>query len=570
MKPFTSSLASENPDIAAEWHPTDNGDLTPDKIAPHSNKKVWWQCPAGHSYLTTPDKRTGRGAGCPYCSGKSVLAGYNDLATKAPHLAEEWDIDRNSPLTPQSVAANSHKRVWWKCSACGHEWQATVNDRFRNRGCPVCAVSTRTEKRLKTMLKPGVNDLASQRPDLLPEWSDKNTDINPADLMINSSYKAWWKCSVCGHEWQATISNRAINQSGCPKCMRFKGTSFPEQALFYYLNKVYPLTENSYKGLFDSSKMELDIFIPEINTGIEYDGIAWHSNERSRARDKRKYQVCVKAGINLIRISEAIDSQADSCDFFVYRQDSTSRSLDDAISKALRCCGIDSADVDTERDRSRIMAQYITILKGKSIAEKYPDAVKEWDTEKNGGITADMVNSTSNRVYWWKCEKGHAYRSSPANKLPYNYGCPYCSNHQLLPGFNDLETEYPELAKEWDYEKNDPVKPSDIISGTRRKYWWICPHGHSYSAQPNNRVRGKTGCPVCSNQQVLKGYNDLASTHPEIAAMWDSEKNNDLSPESVTAGSNKKAWWICVHGHSFQKQIAQYVKHPICPVCSKR
>ena len=570
MKSLSFSLASEFPDIANEWHPTKNGDLTPDRIAPHSNKKVWWLCPNGHDYIKTVDQRTGRGYGCSYCSGKQVLAGYNDLATKEPSLAAEWDYDHNYPLTPQTVTSNSHKRVWWKCSSCGHEWQATVNARYRNRGCPACAVSKRTASRLQTMLKPGINDLASQRPDLVLEWSSRNKGSTPKDYTINSSYRAWWKCPTCGNEWQATISNRATNNSGCPRCMKHKGTSFPEQALYYYFKMVYPNAVNGYREWFGSSKMELDLYIPDIRTGVEYDGKAWHSNKHSRARDEKKYKACQENNIRLIRVSEIQDSNASFCDTLVIRKDSTSKALDDAITEAFWHCGVMTLSVDTERDRAEIMMLYITSLKEKSIAANYPDAVKEWDVEKNNGITADMVNASSPVNYWWKCEKGHSYRSTPANKLPYNYGCPYCSNHKLLQGFNDLATKEPAMASEWDYDKNYPLKPSEVKYVSNQKVWWICPKGHSYSASISNRLYGKTGCPICSNHQILKGYNDLKTTNPEIAVMWDPEKNKAITPDSVFSGSNKIAWWRCAEGHSYKKMICQQVKYPLCPICEYR
>ena len=570
MKALKTSLASEYPDIAKEWHPTCNGDLTPDTVAPRSNKKVHWLCPNGHTYITTPDHRTGRSAGCPYCSGKKVLAGYNDLSTIVPSLAAEWDYNRNLPLTPQAVTSNSHKKVWWKCPTCGHEWQATVNDRYRKRGCPACAVSIRTATRLKTMLKPGVNDLASQRPDLVSEWSIRNDDAKPEDFTINSKYMAWWKCSVCGNEWQASIHNRTINNSGCPKCMRYTGTSFPEQSLYYYFKKMFPDAVNGYKDCFGSSKMELDLYIPDINTGIEYDGQAWHSSRHSKTREKKKYNLCQANNIRLIRISEIQDNEERFCDELVIRKDLSSKSLDDAITEVFMYCGVMTICVDTERDRPNIMLQYITMIKDKSIAQNYPDAVAEWDIEKNGGLTADMVVATSNEKYWWKCEKGHSYQSTPANKLPYNYGCPYCSNHRVLPGFNDLETRYPDLAKEWDYEKNKPRKPSEILYSTTAEYWWICPKGHSYSVSPGRRIKQSSGCPFCVNRLVLKGYNDLATTNPEIAAMWDYEKNKDITPDSVTSGSDKEAWWRCDYKHSFKKTVRLQVISPSCPVCEYR
>ena len=87
------SLFSEYPDLASEWDYDKNEKLTPQTIAPHSNKKVFWICSNGHSYECTPDKRVGRGQGCPYCSGKKVLAGFNDIATVCPELLVDWDYE---------------------------------------------------------------------------------------------------------------------------------------------------------------------------------------------------------------------------------------------------------------------------------------------------------------------------------------------------------------------------------------------------------------------------------------------------------------------------------------------
>ena len=84
-----ASLMDLFPEIAKEWDYTKNKNDKPEEVAPHSNKKFWWLCPAGHEYQTTVDKRTGRGDSCPYCSGKKVLTGYNDLQSQNPQLASE-------------------------------------------------------------------------------------------------------------------------------------------------------------------------------------------------------------------------------------------------------------------------------------------------------------------------------------------------------------------------------------------------------------------------------------------------------------------------------------------------
>lgn len=133
-------LSEADPELAKQWHPTKNGDLTPADVAVGSGRRVWWKCPdcGGEWAATVADRASGRG--CPYCAGKKVLAGFNDLATKRPDLADEWHPTKNGDLTPRDVADGSEKKVWWKCNRCGHEWKAAIASRARSRrGCPKCA-----------------------------------------------------------------------------------------------------------------------------------------------------------------------------------------------------------------------------------------------------------------------------------------------------------------------------------------------------------------------------------------------------------------------------------------------
>ena len=117
---------------------------------PHTKRKVWWRCPQGHAYPASVGDRTAKHSGCPYCAGKKVLAGFNDLATTHPQLAGQWHPDLNTPLTPQMVAAGSHKQVWWICPE-GHVWKASVYSRAgrQQRGCPVCAGAVNGKRKLR-------------------------------------------------------------------------------------------------------------------------------------------------------------------------------------------------------------------------------------------------------------------------------------------------------------------------------------------------------------------------------------------------------------------------------------
>ena len=201
-----SDLLTLNPSLASEWNYDKNGDLRPENFTINSGKKVWWKCKKGHEWQATIFNRN-NDRGCPICSNKQILKGYNDLATINPKLAREWNYERNGDVKPEDVSTNSNKKVWWKCSK-GHEWQAIIANRNKGIGCPYCSGRYAIQ---------GENDLATINPKLASEWNyKKNGNLKPEDFTANSGKKVWWKCAK-GHEWQATIANRN-NGSGCPYC----------------------------------------------------------------------------------------------------------------------------------------------------------------------------------------------------------------------------------------------------------------------------------------------------------------------------------------------------------------
>ena len=205
--PGFNDLASQYPDLAAQWHPTRNGDLTPDQVLCGSNRRVWWQCPQGHQWSAIVKSRT-EGAGCPYCASRQVSAGFNDLAARFPHLAQEWHPEKNGRLTPRDVVPGSRRKVWWQC-AKGHVWQAAIASRaVDGAGCPVCAGK---------QVAAGENDLATLFPHLAQQWDRaRNGAMTPETVSPYSNRKAWWVCAL-GHRWQAAVSARA-GGSDCPYC----------------------------------------------------------------------------------------------------------------------------------------------------------------------------------------------------------------------------------------------------------------------------------------------------------------------------------------------------------------
>ncbi len=138
-----NDLAALYPALAAQWHPTLNGALGPEDVTACSNRRVWWSCELGHVYRATVASRTIRDGGCPYCAGRRVLPGFNDLAAVEPELAEQWHPTLNGPVGPDMVTCGSRRKVWWQCPE-GHSWQAVVYSRTGSTrsGCPVCAGRT--------------------------------------------------------------------------------------------------------------------------------------------------------------------------------------------------------------------------------------------------------------------------------------------------------------------------------------------------------------------------------------------------------------------------------------------
>lgn len=204
--PGMTDLATINPKLANEWHPTKNRKFKPSDVTVFSGKKVWWTCEKGHEWQATIINRS-KGKGCPYCSGRLPINGLTDLASVNPPLAKWWNYQKNGGLKPSDVAAFSNKMVWWRCDK-NHEWRSTILNRSNGNGCPYCAGKVSI---------PGITDLATVNPKLAKEWHPiKNGNLKPIDVTTSSGKKVWWLCDK-GHEWQVRIADRHYG-TGCPYC----------------------------------------------------------------------------------------------------------------------------------------------------------------------------------------------------------------------------------------------------------------------------------------------------------------------------------------------------------------
>lgn len=299
----SNSLAYVYPELAIQWVFNKNKGITPDKIYARSSKKVWWKCPEGDDHIWKSQiKSRAKGIGCPICSGRKV-ARSNSLATKFPEISSWFHKTKNGALTQSDITPYSNKLVWWQCpEGDDHEWQATVANVVNGSTCPICMGRKITE----------TNNLATMYPSLMDEWNYDKNSIDPSSISPGSKEKVWWICKRNNeHEWYATIKDRTAKASGCPICSIKLNVS--ETKMLEIIKAILPNQEilYRYKPTW-LQRMELDVFIPSENVGIEYQGIQhfmpidFFGGEETYIeqvkRDKLKKELCYNKGVTLVEV----------------------------------------------------------------------------------------------------------------------------------------------------------------------------------------------------------------------------------------------------------------------------
>lgn len=372
-------ITESHPQVAAQWHPTLNGDLLVGSVTSGTDRKAWWIGPCGHEWGAIVNVRTKQNQGCPFCAGKRVLKGFNDLASVAPEIASQWHPSKNLELQSSQIIAGSGKKAWW-LGACGHEWFAQIKDRVQKKtGCPVC---------IGRLIVPGVNDLATTHPDLSNYWDSDKNKLTLNEVVSGSKQKAYWKCPQ-GHEFYRAICDISIKTTG-------------------YCSECSPKT--------------------------------------------------IVAGMN-------------------------------------------------------------------DLATKFPEVAKEWHPVKNGDLKPESVSSESHEKVWWIGECSHEFMSSIRNRAKKKTGCTVCLNQEILVGFNDLATTNPALAKEWHPTKNESLTPQDIVAGSSKKVWWLCSKNHEWESFVSGRHGKGYGCPHCNATQYVskpeQAIADFIASHGFVVKQSD-------------------------------------------------
>ena len=379
---------------------------------------------------------------------------FVSLAEARPDLAKEWNYEKNGDLKPEDVSCGSCKKVWWKLpydvpnnyqvehlrgKHFDFEWEAGIDNRIRGTNCPFLCQNPKAWR--------GFNDLATTNPILAGEWDYKlNIGLTPSDVTANSGKNVWWHLQYdipndymvenlrgkrVDFRWQAAVSDRN-NGNGCP---------------FLAGKAVWP-------------------------------------------------------GFNDLRTTN-------------------------------------------------------------------PELAKQWHPTKNGELTAVQVTASSNKKIWWllpydvpmeysiKHLRGKHFdfewKTTISHRTGnYGTGCPYLNGKAVWPGFNDLQTVNPELAKQWHPTKNGELTAMQVTASSNKKVWWLYSYDDpktgkhfdfEWEAIVSSRNKG-TGCPFLTGKAVWPGFNDLQTVNPELAKQWHSTKNGCLKPTQVTAKCWQKVWWL--------------------------
>jgi hypothetical protein len=542
------------PGIAKQWHPVKNGNLTPDKFRPASNKKVWWLCHKGHEWQALIINRC-RGDNCPYCSGKRASKEYN-LSVIRPELAKQWHPTKNGGLTPDKVTPGSGKIAWWICDK-GHEWQASIRERNSGRRCIHCFGKRPSKK----------YNFSIFRVAYAKEWHPvKNGNLTPDKVRPASNKKVWWLCHK-GHEWQANIYSRYYG-SGCPYCSGRKASkeynlsiTHPQLAGEWhpFLNgklkpgKVTPGSGRKVWWLCDKEHEWQELIYnrckgngcpycagkkasKEYNLSVIHPGLAkqWHPVKNRElkpekvtpASEKKVWWVC-KRGHEWRAVIASRSSVDKGCPYCAGRKPSQEYNL--------------------------------------SVVR--PDLAKQWHPVRNGYLTPDKVTPGTHLKVWWICDRGHEWQATISHRSK-KTGCAKCASN-VATNEHNLMIRHPDIAHQWHPTRNGYLTPEKVTHRSIKKVWWMCDKGHEWEDLIIARTKYGNACPRCYGIDGCKEYN-LLSFYPDIAGQWHHTKNGSLTPEDVTPGSGLKVWWVCDKGHEWLATVDSRTLGTGCPYCARK
>jgi hypothetical protein len=470
------------------------------------------------------------------------LRGRKPLSETHPELCREISVG-----DPTKFSAGSDMKFVWVCQK-NHTWTASIGNRaLRGTGCPDCA-NTNRNPNYGSMLAKDYPSIASEA----HGW-------DPTNVSSSSKIKRSWKCSA-GHIYESRPQDRASGGQGCPYCSG--------RRLLAGFNDLATIAPEVAKELIDADPSTIS---PHSNKKVKFrcpQGHVYEASTYNRVRNRSGCGYCsglhALAGFNDLKTTHPeLASQAFGWDPTKIRA-GTHKKLTWRCSLGHVFTASGEARLNETGNGCRVCGRS-QLLKGyNDLSTTHPEIAAQAD-----GWDPTEVVSGNNSKRKWKCSIGHVYEAPISARTNINKGkgraakgtdCPYCAGKKAYKGFNDLRFTHPELASQafgWD--------PETVTAGSNKKKDWNCNLGHIWKAAINNRASQNLGCPICSNQQVLAGFNDLLTTDPSLALeayLWD--------PSTVTRGANVKRKWKCNEGHTWDALVVNRSgRGDGCPSCAQ-
>jgi len=414
------------PEIAKEWHPTENGKLTPDQVTPSSAKKVWWLCNKGHSFEARVFHKKNKADYCPYCSNRKLGYG-NDLESAYPHIAKEWHPTKNGKLKPSQCVYGSAKNIWWRCKF-GHEWKTQIVHRVTGgSNCPKCS---------KRVSKPTlfiVSELKSffNKIDFEKKLNNLTIDIYIEEINLIIEY-------------DGSYFHR--NKFDLDKAKRIK---LIDNGFSLINIRVKPLKKIfSNDIVIDAKNNKSFLLISKILKRILKDGIVKDEKNIQKINeylvDKKiqneKYFYELISALPGPAPGQSILDKAPHLESQWHPTKNGKMSMKDyshgTNTKAWWICEFEhewKANIGARvRGNKCPFCANQKLGYGNDLKSKFPEIAKLWHPTKNGKLTAsDVMPGSVNRKYWWKCDAGHKWEERIDSMVSKKI-CSKCKN----PNFN--------------------------------------------------------------------------------------------------------------------------------------
>lgn len=535
--------------------------------------KFYWHCPRCRSHWKAylgdrirSAERVRRKGGelCPFCGKQKISPQYN-LADCYPELSRQFDNILNEGLQAQECFPASRQKVWWRCDFDpSHIWQDRIANRTSSRkGCPHCArlfKITYTSRVLFYYLRRVFPDCACEYPE------------------------GRYHIDICLPSYRIAIEHHGY-------------THWREEARERDARRRAELLQKGYRHVLWLAES------PELISDFTLDGdvLTYYDPAPNKKLDQL---VCYVFHWLEALIGEAI--YFDPPDFVrdhqkienTYYHERRQRSLavcfpelgrecskkngspPEAVSAGssregiwkCRTCKREFTATVANRTKQHSGCPYCAgklPTETNNAAVRFPHLLSEWDTELNDKALYELLPNTKYMAAWVCSVCGHRWKTMLPNRAnPNGSRCPACTR-TIPTDENNLARRNPELAALWHPTRNGTVTPDQVMPQSNKQWWWCCEKGHEWQASPDSRING-SGCPYCNGQLASK-ENSLAALNPALAAEWDHDANDTLTPEQVLPRSMRAVGWICRScGCRWTMPIAYRTEGSGCPVCRKK